>query len=82
MDVNFGYQGSVSPFTNSTMWHAFAGLGFGAMIGVELGGFNGSFTAVQGGAQFRALHVPVEGTAVPSRSEQLCFRRQLYVQLR
>ncbi|MEM8486867.1 MAG: hypothetical protein AAF564_15045 [Bacteroidota bacterium] len=73
MDVNFGYQGSVSPFTNSTMWHAFAGLGFGAMIGVDLGGFNGSFTAVQGGAQFRALHVPVEGTAVPSRLNNFVF---------
>ena len=67
LDVNFGYQGSVSPFTNSTMWHAFAGLGFGAMVGINLGGLNASFTAVQGGAQFRALHVPVEGTAVPSR---------------
>ena len=67
MDVNFGNQDSVSPFTNSTMWHAFAGLGYGAMVGVDAGGFNASFTAVQGGAQFRALHMPVEDTNVPSR---------------
>ncbi|MFK7846757.1 MAG: hypothetical protein AB8G77_15760 [Rhodothermales bacterium] len=73
LDVNFGYQGSVSPFTNSTMWHAFAGLGFGGMVGVNLGGFNGSFTAIQGGAQFRALHVPVEGTTVPSRLNNFAF---------
>ncbi len=67
MDVNFGYQGSVSPFTNSTMWHAFAGLGFAAELGVNLGGLNASFTAVQGGSQFRALNMPVEDTNVPSR---------------
>lgn len=67
MDVNFGNQDSVSPFTNSTMWHAFAGLGYGALVGINTSGLNVSFTAVQGGAQFRALHVPVEGTSVPSR---------------
>ncbi len=67
MDANFGFQGSVSPFTNSTMWHAFAGLGFGALVGIDMGGLNASFTAIQGGAQFRALHMPVEGTNVPSR---------------
>lgn len=67
MDVNFGNQDSVSPFTNSTMWHAFAGLGYGALLGINTNGLNASFTAVQGGPQFRALHVPVEGTTVPSR---------------
>lgn len=33
MDAPFGQMGSVSPFTNSTMWHAFGGLGYGAQIG-------------------------------------------------
>ena len=67
MDVNFGETGSVSPFTNSTMWHAFGGLGYGALAGMTIGGLNASFTAVQGGAQFRSLNVPVDSTIVPSR---------------
>jgi len=67
MDAPFGQTNSVSPFTNSTMWHAFGGLGYGAQIGLRASGLNVSFMAVQGGAQFRALHAPVEGTVVPSR---------------
>lgn len=67
MDAPFGQTNSVSPFTNSTMWHAFGGLGYGAQIGLRTSGLNLSFMAVQGGAQFRALHAPVQGTAVPSR---------------
>ena len=67
MDGPYGQTGSVSPFTNSTMWHAFGTLGFGALLGFNKGGFDASFMAVQGGAQFRALNTPVEGTAVPSR---------------
>ena len=67
MDAPFGQTDSVSPFTNSTMWHAFGGLGYGAQVGFRASGLNLSFMAVQGGAQFRALHAPVEGTVVPSR---------------
>ena len=67
MDANFGQTGSVNPFTNSTMWHAFGGLGYGALLGFNKKGFNASFMAIQGGAQFRALHVPVDTTNVPSR---------------
>ncbi len=67
MDINFGNQNSVSPFTNSTMWHAFSGLGYGALLGVNASGIDVSFTAIQGGSQFRALHTPIEGTNVPSR---------------
>ena len=59
MDAPFGQTGSVSPFTNSTMWHAFGGLGYGAQIGFKKGGINVVFMAVQGGAQFRAMHTPV-----------------------
>lgn len=67
MDAPFGLTGSVNPFTNSTVWHAFGGLGYGALVRFDKYGLNISFMAVQGGAQFRALHVPVEGTNVPSR---------------
>jgi hypothetical protein len=67
MDANFGQTGSVNPFTNSTMWHAFGGLGYGALVGFDKKGFNVSFMAIQGGAQFRALHAPVDTTNVPSK---------------
>ena len=67
MDAPFGQTSSVSPFSSSTMWHAFGGLGYGALIGFEKSGFNASFMLVQGGAQFRALNTPVESTSVPSR---------------
>ena len=32
MDAPFGLTGSVSPFTNSTMWHAFGGLAYGTQF--------------------------------------------------
>ena len=68
MDAPFGQTGSVSPFTNSTMWHAFGGLGYGLQVGYTKGGFHAKFMAVQGGAQFRAMHTPVgDGTNVPSK---------------
>jgi hypothetical protein len=68
MDAPFGQTGSVSPFTNSTMWHAFGGLGYGAQIGYRKGGLHAKFMAVQGGSQFRALATPVgAGSNVPSK---------------
>jgi hypothetical protein len=68
MDAPFGQMGSVSPFTNSTMWHAFGGLGYGAQIGFKKENLHAKFMAVQGGAQFRAMHTPVgDGTSVPSK---------------
>lgn len=68
MDAPFGQMGSVSPFTNTTMWHAFGGLGYGAQIGFKKGGLHAKLMAVQGGAQFRAMHTPVgDGTSVPSK---------------
>jgi len=68
MDAPFGQTGSVSPFTNSTMWHAFGGLAYGAQVGFKKWGLHGTFMAVQGGAQFRALNTPVgDSTAVPSK---------------
>lgn len=68
MDAPFGQMGSVNPFTNSTMWHAFGGLSYGAQIGYTKGGLHIKLMAAQGGAQFRAMHVPVgDGTSVPSK---------------
>ena len=69
MDAPFGQTGSVSPFTNTTMWHAFGGLGYGAQIGFKKGGLHAKFMAVQGGAQFRAMNTPVgeDATNVPSK---------------
>ena len=67
MDTPFGLQNTVSPFTNSTSWHAFAGLAYGGMVGFYDNGFHLRAMAIQGGAQFRSHNVPVEGTAVPSR---------------
>ena len=67
MDIPFGQMRSVSPFTNSTMWHAFAPVAYSAVLGIKEGGLSISLSVIQGGAQFRAAHVPVDSTAVPSR---------------
>lgn len=68
MDAPFGQMGSVNPFTNSTMWHAFGGLSYGAQMGYTKKGLHIKFMLAQGGAQFRAMHVPVgDGTNVPSK---------------
>ncbi len=67
MDVPFGLQDSVSPFTNSTNWHAFAPLAFGGEIGFLKGGLSVRAMAIEGGAQFRSANTPVDGTAVPSK---------------
>tara|TARA_A100000171_G_C2140059_1_gene154402 strand:- start:2280 stop:3596 length:1317 start_codon:yes stop_codon:yes gene_type:complete len=68
MDAPFGQVGSVSPFSNSTTWHAFGGLGYGLQVGYRKGGLHAKFMAVQGGSQFRALATPVgNGSNVPSK---------------
>lgn len=68
MDAPFGQTNSVSPFTNSTMWHAFGGLGYGAQVGFKKWGLHAKFMAVQGGSQFRAMATPVgDSTNVPSQ---------------
>lgn len=67
MDAPFGLMDSVSPFTNSTSWHAFAPLAYGGMVGFDRGGFNVRAMAIVGGAQFRGANVPVDGTNIPSK---------------
>lgn len=67
MDVPFGQTGTVSPFTNSTTWHAFGGLTYGAHLGFFKKGFAFNLMLIQGGAQFRAAHTSMDSTSVPSR---------------
>ncbi len=67
MDVPFGQTGSVNPFSNSTVWHAFGGLAYGAHLGFNRKGLALNLMLIQGGAQFRAAHVPVDSSNVPSR---------------
>jgi len=67
MTIPFGLTDTVSPFTASTVWHAFGGLANGATIGYLNNKFNASFMFVQGGSQFRSANTPVENTNVPSR---------------
>lgn len=66
-DIPFAQTRSVSPFTNSTMWHAFGAMGYSGILGYKKNGLSLSLAAIQGGAQFRAANVPVNGTGVPSR---------------
>jgi len=66
-DVPFGLTGSVNTFTNSTAWHAFGGLAYGAQVALHLRSLTAQIMWLQGGAQFRAANTPVEGTDVPSR---------------
>lgn len=73
MDVPFGLNDSVSPFTNSTNWHAFSPLAYGAQLGFYANGLSVRAMAVQGGAQFRSANAPVRGTAVPSRLNNFAF---------
>lgn len=68
IDAPFGQTGTVSPFTNSTMWHSFGGLGYGAQIGFKKWNLHATFMAIQGGAQFRAMNTPVgDSTNIPSK---------------
>lgn len=67
-DVPFGLMDTVNPFTSSTTWHAFGALAYSAILGFEMDKFGGSFSAIQGGAQFRAANVPVDGTSTPSQT--------------
>ena len=71
MAVPFGLTDTVNPFTASTVWHAFGAMANGATVGYASDGLNLSVMAVQGGAQFRAANTPVEGTAVPSKLNNL-----------
>ena len=66
MDIPFGLNDTVSPFTNSTNWHSFAGLAYGGLLGYSSENTHLRLMAIQGGAQFRNANTPVGDTAVPS----------------
>lgn len=68
MATSFALTDTVNPFSASTSWHAFSGLAYGALIGYSDNGLNISAELVQGGAQFRASHTPVNGTNIPSKA--------------
>ena len=67
MATPFALTDTVNPFSASSSWHAFGGLAYGALLGYSKDGLNLSAELVQGGAQFRAANVPVNGTSVPSQ---------------
>ena len=67
MDIAFGQMGSVSPFTNTSMWHAFGPLAYGLQVGFKKYGLSVNLSAIQGGSQFRAANVTNNGTAVPNK---------------
>jgi cell pole-organizing protein PopZ len=67
MDVPFGLEDSVSPFTNSTSWHAFAPLAYGGQAGLLYKGLSLRGMGIVGGAQFRGANTPVDGTNIPSK---------------
>lgn len=73
MAVPFGLNDTVNPFTSSTVWHAFGGLAYSALMGYSGDRWNLSLDAIQGGAQFRAANVPVQGTSTPSRLNNLAI---------
>lgn len=81
MDVPFGLNDTVSPFTNSTNWHAFAGLAYGAQAGFVSGGLHLRGMLIQGGSQFRAANNPVLGTSVPSRANNFALDGRYTVDL-
>ncbi len=67
MATPFGLTDTPNPFTASTVWHAFGGLAYGINLGYMNDGWNINVMGVQGGAQFRANNVPVDGTNIPSK---------------
>ena len=66
MDIPFGLNDTVSPFTNSTNWHSFAGLAYGGRLGYAGDNLHMRAMAIQGAAQFRNANTPVGDSAVPS----------------
>ncbi len=68
MTTPFALSDTVNPFTASSSWHAFGGLAYGALIGFSGDNLNISAELVQGGAQFRSHHTPVNGTNIPSQA--------------
>lgn len=67
MDIPFGLNDTVNPFTNSTNWHSFAGLSYGAKVGYTANNWHLRAMAVQGGAQFRNANTSVHDSSVPSK---------------
>ena len=67
MATPFGLTDTVSPFSASTVWHAFGGVAYGLQGGYIKDGLNLAVMAVQGGPQFRGANTPVDATNTPSK---------------
>ncbi len=73
MAVPFGLTDTFNPFSASSAWHAFGGIANGVKLGYASDRLNLALMGIQGGAQFRAANMPVKGTGVPSRLNNLAF---------
>jgi hypothetical protein len=60
-NVSFGDMGTLSPFTQSVVWHYFGALAEGAGVGYTRGGFNATVTALNGGRGIRVVDSPSQG---------------------
>jgi len=59
--VSFGDMSTLSPFSQSTVWHYFSPLAEGAGIGYSANGLNITATAVNGGRGIRVVRSPAKG---------------------
>ncbi len=71
MAVRFGQTDTFNPFAASSALHAFGGIANGVKVGYASDGLRLFLMGIQGGAKFRAASMPVNGTGVPSRLNNL-----------
>ncbi|MYK32038.1 MAG: hypothetical protein F4051_10060 [Boseongicola sp. SB0670_bin_30] len=71
MAVRFGQTDTFNPFAASSALHAFGGIANGVKAGYASDGLRLFLMGIQGGAKFRAASMPVNGTGVPSRLNNL-----------
>jgi hypothetical protein len=60
-NVNFGDMGTLSPFSQSMLWHYFGPLGEGAGIGASQDGLTVNFTALNGSRGIRVMDSEEKG---------------------
>ena len=60
-NVSFGDMGTLSPFSQSVVWHYFGALAEGVGVGIDREGFNANVTAVNGGRGIRAADSEAKG---------------------
>lgn len=60
-NVSFGDMGTLSPFSQSVVWHYFGALHEGIGVGYAQDGFNFALTGINGGRGIRAADSPARG---------------------